>query len=162
MKSFICVHTNLLEVLKVKLAANYLLKNYTCFHLPVLRNDWFLIKVLLLYDTTLGIYCVSVCGCQLDDLFICFGAKPTQRDCEQDLPWDRKRARKGMSRRRGKDSQQKKREWGSRQKRVGRREQSREGQSRDDSKTERRQVNRSQKATAKTCRPTDAGLTNAR
>ena len=38
----------------------------------------------------LGIRCVGVCGCQSENSFVCFGAKPTQRACAQDLPRDRK------------------------------------------------------------------------
>ena len=32
----------------------------------------------------------SVYGCQSENLFVCFGAKPTQRACTRDLPRDRK------------------------------------------------------------------------
>ena len=42
------------------------------------------------YDTMLGIRCVSVCGCQSENPFVCFGAKPPQRACARDLPRDQK------------------------------------------------------------------------
>ena len=37
------------------------------------------------------------CGCQSEDPFVCFGMKPTQRDCKRDFPQDRKRIREGRS-----------------------------------------------------------------
>ena len=37
------------------------------------------------------------CGCQSEDPFVCFGVKPSQRACMQDLPQDRKRTREGRS-----------------------------------------------------------------
>ena len=43
----------------------------------------------------LGIHCVGVSECQSEDPFVCFGVKPTQRACAQDLPRDRKRTREG-------------------------------------------------------------------
>ena len=85
----------------------------------------------------------SVCGCQSDNPFVCFDTKPTQRACAQDLPRNG-RTREGRS-----------------QRTFGRRGQSREGQpvegSRrdqsaeqvsqgDESRAERRPVNRSQKS----------------
>ena len=39
------------------------------------------------------------CGCQSEDLFVCFGAKPTQKAGERDFPQDRKRTREGRSQR---------------------------------------------------------------
>ena len=39
------------------------------------------------------------CGCQTENLFVCFGAKPTQRACARDLPRDRKKMGEGRSRR---------------------------------------------------------------
>ena len=72
-------------------------------------------------DTVGGIrFCGCLCGCQSEDLFFCFGAKPTQRVCTQDFPRDRKKTREGKS-------QTRTEEQGSRQnKAVSRREQSTE------------------------------------
>ena len=127
---------------------------------PSLQWLWIYFLILYMCNTMLGIHCVGVCGCQSDDSFVCFGAKPTQRACVRDLPRDRKRKREGMS-----------------QRTVGRRDQSREGQSagrcsRDQSKEQVSQEMRVgqrgdqstevRKVAAGTCWPTDAGLTNTR
>ena len=47
----------------------------------------------------LGIRCVGVYGCQSEDPFVYFRAKPTQRACAWDVPRDRKRTRKWKSER---------------------------------------------------------------
>ena len=78
-----------------------------------------------LCDMMLGINCVDVDKCQSEDSFVCFGAKPTQRACVQDLPQDWKRTREGRSQ--GEQIRKQKRpgqrtgqltEQGSRQKRL--------------------------------------------
>ena len=84
----------------------------------------------------LGIRCVGMCGRQSDDLFVCYGVKPTQRACARDLPRVRKRRMEGRSQKRQKET-------------VSRRERQRlvdrTSQLRDESRAERRPVNRSQK-----------------
>ena len=39
--------------------------------------------------------CVGVGECQSEDSFVCFGTKPTQRACAQDLLQDWKKTREG-------------------------------------------------------------------
>ena len=65
-----------------------------------------------------------VCGCQLENPFVCFGTKPTQRAWVWDLKGDRTWTREGRSDR-------SKKKWVSRREQmrsVGLREQSREGE----------------------------------
>ena len=110
----------------------------------------------------LGIRCVGVCGCQSDNPFVCFGAKPTQRAFAWDLPRDRKKTREGRSQRRGKGSRH--------EKSVKRRTQSAEGGRKDQSTEQVSQEMRVgqrgdqstevRKAAARTCWPTDAGLSD--
>ena len=40
-------------------------------------------------------FCGCECGCQSEDPFVFFGAKPTQRACARGLPLDRKKMREG-------------------------------------------------------------------
>ena len=77
--------------------------------------------------------------------FVCFCAKPPQRACARDLPRNRKGTREGRSR--GHSAGESSQEKVSKEIRAGQR---------GDQSTEVR------KATAKTCWPTDAGLSNAR
>ena len=35
------------------------------------------------------------CGCQSEDPFVCFGVKPTQKDCTQDFPQDQNYTEEG-------------------------------------------------------------------
>ena len=100
-----------------------------------------------LCDTMLGICCVGVCECQSENSFVCFGAKPTQRACARDLPWDQKDEGREGPREEG-VSRREQSAWEiSQEMRVGQRG----GQS-----TEVR------KADARTCWPTDAGVNNTR
>ena len=100
----------------------------------------------------LGIRCVSVCGCPSENSFVCFGAKPTQRlaheiSHETWRGWRKEGPReekKTVSRRKQKglvDRTGRSKRW---------------NQDREERRTEVR------KTTAKTCSPTEAGLTNAR
>ena len=104
----------------------------------------------------------SVCRCQPENPFVCFGAKTTQRAWVRDPPRDRKRSREGRSQRRQRESVNKGRQKDT----VSRREQKgpvdRAGQSgrwKQDREERRTEV---RKTTAKTCWSTEAGLTNAR
>ena len=91
-----------------------------------------------------------VCGCQSENPFLCFCAKPTQRACARDLPRDRKDKGKKVREKIEENSQQRGAEKDSRYERsTKRRRQSsegpRRGQSGDESRAERRTVKRSQK-----------------
>ena len=71
-------------------------------------------------------FCWYGYGCQLENPFVCFGAKPTQRACAGDFPRDRKRTREGRFQGQEKEAVKRKqitpvdrREQGSQQKRAG-------------------------------------------
>ena len=90
------------------------------------NNIWFRTqkKKSKYYLDTMGGIHFSVCGCQSENHFICFGAKPTQRPCARDIPRDRMWVKEERSERRQK-------KWVSRREQkwsVGLREQSREGE----------------------------------
>ena len=55
--------------------------------LSKIRRPVFLVHAGYSCDTMGGI-CFCGCGCQLEDPFVCFGAKPTQRSCTRDFPRD--------------------------------------------------------------------------
>ena len=106
----------------------------------------------------LGIRCVGVCGCQSENSFVYFGAKPTQRACARDLSrnWkDEERKvrekRRDQSPVRIEESQQKGAEENSRLEiEVQRRTQSEEGGSENMEAGQRRQSTEVRKTTAKT------------
>ena len=85
---------------------------------------------------TMGGICFSVCMCQSENPFVYFSAERTQKACARDLPPDRKD--EGMKVR-------EKTEQGGQQK-VAEEDSRHEGQSRDESRTEWRPVNGSQKS----------------
>ena len=114
--------------------------------------------VLYVFRDTMGDICLSVCGCQPENSIVCFAAKPTQGGWVRDRKWTREER-----------SQRKQREsvdkggWRELSAEGSRRDQSAERDSakmrvghRGDQSTEVR------KTTAKTCWPTEAGLTNTR
>ena len=84
------------------------------------RWRYFCIVDLLKVCDTMGGIRFCGCGCQSENPFVCFGAKPTQRACARDLPRDRKMTWEGRSQRQsaGEGSQEKWTELTSLQKRT--------------------------------------------
>ena len=69
------------------------LNNFFFLQLKQLENGNFF----LMWHDVRHSLCGRVCGCQSENPFVCFGAKPTKRVCARDLPRDRKWTREGRS-----------------------------------------------------------------
>ena len=119
---------------------------------------------LYIYCGTIGSIHFHLCWRQSENLFVCFGAKPTQKAWGWDLLPYRKWTRERRSQRRqGEFSWQSMAGENSRLEIVVHRgTQSAEGGSEKMEAEQRRESTEIRKTTAKTYWPTEAGLTNAR
>ena len=58
--------------------------NHVWYHL---RSGWIVTTTVVWHDVGHSL-CECVCGCPSENLFVCFGAKPTQRACARDRKKD--------------------------------------------------------------------------